>query len=209
MPRHPRLNRAARTQRPDLLTHQQRLITHNPLPIAHLGRIVIEPLHINPLRHIHRPIGRDDRAGRRIIHPIRPQIVDRPNPADLRRGAALALVPEDIRARRVHDARGVAAVEQDDQLVAAVERAGPELDLGLAVGVAVRGLVAPAADGGGAEGVLADGEDGGVGEDGEGVWGQGDDVVAEEEGGFDRGPEAEVRLVFVVGHAAVADFQRV
>lgn len=193
---HLRLQDPPRPHNPNLLPHQ-RLRRRQRHLIIHLLRTTHS-------RHIH---GRtllplNNRISRLITHPPSPQIINIPRTLHLRRGALRPILPEDIGQRGVHLAGGTAAVQEDDDLVAAAERAAVQLDL------AVGHVVPPDADGAGGLGVLGDGEHGGVLLDGEGGGVDGRHDVCHEEGGFQRCPEGEVRDGFVVGETAVADLCR-
>ena len=209
MPGHLRLDLALRTQDPDRDAQQHRCTLCEPVLIAPLRGIVVVSRRIQRRRLRGVPIEERLRHGDR--HAIRPQIVQGPVVGRLLAGTLLARVVEDVVGGGGHGARGVAGVEEGDEVVAAGERAAPELELALAVAVESvgGGVVAPDADGGDAEGVLVDGEEGRVVEDGEVPRRQGVHVGAHQEGRFDRRPHGEVGLVFVIGHAAVADFEGV
>ena len=77
--------------------------------------------------------------------------------------------------------------------------AGPDFDG--AFGVEAVALIA--------EGVLIDGDDFAVGEDGDDLGGHGGEVVAGQERRGEHGPEGHVGAVFVEGELAVADLEHV
>ena len=206
------------------------MVHRQPLRIAHLRCVI----HRRRIHHhpIDSPIPTEKALRRAIIHPIRPQVIHVPRLLHFRRnpvrGCRGSLVKEDVGEGGVHHARVVAGVEESDDIVAAVESADPERDFALAVLVRFGGVF-PDAVGGRAKGVLGDGEDGGVGVDGEGLGGHGADICAHYEGGFEYGPafvsvslalpggwwlardepHGEVKDVFIVRHTSVTDFEHV